>query len=371
VRLPRVVGLGRALDLVLTGRAVDAREALSMGLVNRVVPAGSARAEAEALAAQLAALPQACLRLDRASVLEQQGLSELEALRSEFARLAAQPQLLDDASKGARLFASGQGRGGAPVARAGGALLGEGRLAAAPVSSSAAAVTRVHPPLRAVLFDVGGVLTDSPVLVIEEYAAARGLPSGKLNRMFAASEHWAQLETGTISLAEFTARFQAELDGLGLERVRVAELLAFFEHLPLRPAFVEAVRDAARRGLIVAAVTNNWRLEPHEQGQRNMRQAVHELFEGRVFESSVEGRRKPSPDFFHLVCRRLEVQPDECLLVDDIPANLASAAKLGMRTVRVPLRQAERALPELLAHFGSGHEDAVAALERESPRARL
>ena len=70
VRLPQLVGLGRALDLILTGRAVAAPEALAMGLVNRVVPHGQRAAAAEALAREIAALPQQCLRSDRASALE-------------------------------------------------------------------------------------------------------------------------------------------------------------------------------------------------------------------------------------------------------------------------------------------------------------
>src|SRR5204862_6030359 len=67
IRLPRLIGLSRALDLILTGRAVDAREALAIGLVNRVVPAGGALTAAKQLAAQLAALPQAAMRADRMS----------------------------------------------------------------------------------------------------------------------------------------------------------------------------------------------------------------------------------------------------------------------------------------------------------------
>jgi enoyl-CoA hydratase len=84
VRLPHIVGLGRALDLILTGRAVPAAEALAMGLVNRVVPAGEARVAAEALARELAALPQACLRSDRASAIESLSLSGEAALANEF-----------------------------------------------------------------------------------------------------------------------------------------------------------------------------------------------------------------------------------------------------------------------------------------------
>ncbi len=83
VRLPRLVGLGRAMDLVLTGRPVLAEEALSIGLVNRVVPTGEALAEAVRLAKTLTALPQRCMRNDRLSMLESLELSEDEALRNE------------------------------------------------------------------------------------------------------------------------------------------------------------------------------------------------------------------------------------------------------------------------------------------------
>jgi enoyl-CoA hydratase len=110
VRLPRVVGLGRALDLILTGRPVPADEALAMGLVNRVVPTGQARAAAEALARELAAFPQACLRADRRSAYEQADLDLPAALRNEHRRgLAA---LQTESLAGAQRFAGGAGRHG-------------------------------------------------------------------------------------------------------------------------------------------------------------------------------------------------------------------------------------------------------------------
>ena len=110
IRLPRLIGLSRALDLILTGRPVGADEALAMGLANRVVPTGTSRVEAEKLARELAAFPQVCLRNDRRSAYEQHGLALDEALRREF-ELGLQ-SLKAGALEGAQRFAGGAGRHG-------------------------------------------------------------------------------------------------------------------------------------------------------------------------------------------------------------------------------------------------------------------
>jgi enoyl-CoA hydratase/carnithine racemase len=110
VRLPRLIGVGRAMDMILTGRPVPAEEAERMGLVNRVVPPGESLAAARQLAAELVAFPQTCLRGDRLSLLEQAGRPESEAMAGE---LAHGRRSLAEVQDGLERFRGGAGRHGA------------------------------------------------------------------------------------------------------------------------------------------------------------------------------------------------------------------------------------------------------------------
>ena len=110
VRLPRIVGMGRAMDIILTGRKVDAEEAYRIGLCERVVPRGQARQAAETLALEIARFPLGALRADRQSAYRQHGLSVRAAMEQEWANGAG---TLAEAIQGAGRFASGKGRHGA------------------------------------------------------------------------------------------------------------------------------------------------------------------------------------------------------------------------------------------------------------------
>jgi enoyl-CoA hydratase/carnithine racemase len=110
VRLPRLIGTGRAMDLILTGRPVGAEEAERIGLVNRVVAPGQSLAAARELAAELARFPQRCMREDRLSLIEQEGLDQPDALANELRH--GERSLLEVAA-GLGRFRAGEGRHGA------------------------------------------------------------------------------------------------------------------------------------------------------------------------------------------------------------------------------------------------------------------
>ena len=204
------------------------------------------------------------------------------------------------------------------------------------------------PPPRAVIFDLGGVVLDSPLDAVARFERAHGIPAGHINRVVLASGPdgaWSRLERGALSLGAFCQAFDAECRAAGhpiSSRALMAEIGA---SATPRPAMLRALRAIRARGLRTAALTNNW------HGDR-LESAVQQLagyFDVAV-ESAREGVRKPDPRIYQRVCERLGVAPGEAIFLDDIGRNLKTARALGMTTIKVV--DAAAALGELEALLG-------------------
>lgn len=187
--------------------------------------------------------------------------------------------------------------------------------------------------IEAVVFDVGGVVIESPLRAIARYERDHALAPDAINRAVVASGEagaWARLERGELTLPTFYAPFEADCRAYGIE-VSAARLMDYVaEARVARPRMLEAVRRIRGRGLRVAALTNNW----VTNGTWDHVASVHAHFDV-VVESRVVGLRKPNPQIYELVCRRLGVEPARVAFLDDIGRNLKPARALGMRTIKV------------------------------------
>lgn len=198
--------------------------------------------------------------------------------------------------------------------------------------------------IRAVLFDLGGVVFESPLHVITAFEADQGLEWGTVGKIVmgaGSTGAWACHERGEISAGVFRRRLREEAGRWGVD-LDVAEMMGRIEsNLAVRPPMLEAVRRLRGNGLSVAAVTNNWRgLEVGEIGRH---------FDT-VVESCREGVRKPEPEIYRRTLHRLGVTAPQAVMLDDIGANLKTARQLGMFTIKVT--EPRQALGELGALVG-------------------
>jgi putative hydrolase of the HAD superfamily len=196
--------------------------------------------------------------------------------------------------------------------------------------------------IRAVLFDFGGVISSSPFEAFAHLEAERGLPADFIRTVNATNPDtnaWARLERGEVDLETFGSQWSDEARALGheLDGRLVLERLAG----EIRPQMVDAIRSCKTR-YKTACLTNNFtRAEAilsHEVA------AVYSLFDA-ILESRVLGVRKPDPRFYELACEAIDVEPDECVFLDDLGVNLKPARRLGMHTIKVT--DPEVALTEL------------------------
>jgi len=201
-------------------------------------------------------------------------------------------------------------------------------------------------PLRGVIFDLGGVVLDSPLHAIARFENDRALPSGFVNRLVVSSGPqgaWQRLERGEIDLETFYTDFDTEAARAGQELSAREMMERIRQWSQPRPVMLNAISRLRQEGLKVAALTNNWATA--DGRNENLEEHFH------VFvESSKVGLRKPDPRIYRLTCERLEIEPTEAAFLDDIGANLKSARALGMLTIKVV--EPESAVEELAQALG-------------------
>jgi putative hydrolase of the HAD superfamily len=207
-------------------------------------------------------------------------------------------------------------------------------------------------PIRAVIFDVGGVILTSPFDSFARYEADNGLPAGLLRQLNATNPDtnaWARLERSEVDLAGFAELFEDEAREAG-HTVDGRAVLALLGG-QLRPAMVEALRRCHER-LKTAMLTNNFVVgAPQAEGERGtgpMAELIDHV--DVVVESSRVGLRKPDPAIYRLVCGELGVEPAEAAFLDDLGINLKPARALGMTTIKVG--DPDAAITELEAVVG-------------------
>jgi len=201
--------------------------------------------------------------------------------------------------------------------------------------------------IEAVVFDLGGVVMDSPLHAIARYERDHALPAGAINRVVVDTGDagaWSRLERGELTLEAFCSPFEDDCRASGVE-LSGARLMAYIAEAGVpRPRMLEAIRRIRGHGLRTAALTNNWVREGSREGHR-----LREHFDVFV-ESAVVGLRKPDPRIYELVCRELGVAPSRAAFLDDIGRNLKTARALGMSTIKVD--DPDVALRELGALLG-------------------
>jgi len=192
--------------------------------------------------------------------------------------------------------------------------------------------------IAAVIFDIGGVVQDSPLHVIARYERERGLETNAINRAVVAMGErgaWARLERGELTMQTFYALFEADCRAQGIA-VDARHLMARIAEASVpRPRMLEAIRRIRAGGRRVAALTNNWVTDtPRPPGGETPRSRLDPHFDVFV-ESAVVGLRKPDPRIYALVCEKLGVPPPRVAFLDDIGRNLKPARELGMATIKV------------------------------------
>jgi putative hydrolase of the HAD superfamily len=202
----------------------------------------------------------------------------------------------------------------------------------------------------AVLWDFGGVILSSPFEAFNRYEQEQGLPVDFIRTVNATDPHanaWARLERSELSTAEFDDVFASESEALG-HRVPGADVLGLL-HGEIRQEMVALLDRVKAAGYRTACLTNNVVSDGPVSERATALAAVMERFDV-IVESSKVGVRKPEPRFYEIACELLQVQPDQCVFLDDLGINLKPAAAMGMTTIKV--LGAAQAIADLNAVLG-------------------
>ena len=208
--------------------------------------------------------------------------------------------------------------------------------------------------IKAVLWDFGGVILSSPFEAFRRYEIEFGLPVDFIRTVNTTNPHanaWALLERNEISVDSFDGLFAAESAALG-HRVPGADVVALLAG-EVRQEMVDALDRVKTAGYRVACLTNNMVGGDGRNNSSDARAAhIAEIMDrfDVVVESSKVGVRKPEPRFYEIACELLDVQPDECVFLDDLGINLKPAASMGMTTIKVT--SAAQAIADLSAALG-------------------
>jgi len=197
-----------------------------------------------------------------------------------------------------------------------------------------------------VIFDLGGVILDSPLHVIARFERECGIEPGFVNRVVVSAGSggaWARLERGELSMEDFFGAFEADCAAAGRRLSARALMERIGSTVEPRPRMLEAVRRIRSGGLRTAALTNNW------VGDGLGTDVLKPFFDV-IVESSVVGLRKPDPRIYWHACDAVGVAPSEAIFLDDIGRNLKAARELGMTTIKVD--DPDDALRELEALLG-------------------
>ena len=224
-----------------------------------------------------------------------------------------------------------------------------------------------------VIFDLGGVVLNSPFEAIAEYEHELGIEPNTINRVIHRSgEHgaFARLERGEMTVEAFAAPFAVDCEAVeGAEKLDGTELMERIQGAcTRRPLMFDALRELHEAPEVkTAALTNNFLAS--DGVFADAIKELHAVFDV-VVESAVEKMRKPDPAIYRVACERLGVPPPRCIFIDDIGRNLKPAQAMGMRTIKCGLddRSGARALSEL-AHLLGG--DVGQRLQRLLRRARM